>query len=63
MASNVEAYVDALGDFSPTDLKKKHKSDIKGTVLQEVEGHKEIIKGAEEDVSFFIRIRPINCLG
>ena len=63
MASNVEAYVDALGDFSPKDLKEKHKSDIKGTVLQEVEGHKEIIEGRKEDVSCFIIIRQINCFG
>ena len=46
----MEDYVDVLGDFSPKDLKKKKKSDIKGTVLQEVKGHKEIIKGVEQDV-------------
>ena len=49
MARNVEDYVDAIGDFTPKDIKETKKSGIKGTVLQEVEGHKGIIQGKDED--------------
>ena len=48
MARNVEDYVDAIGDFTPKDIKETKKSGIKGTVLQEVEGHKGLIQGKDE---------------
>ena len=43
---NVEDYVDVIGDLNLKDLKKHKKSQIKGTVLQEVAEHKNKIEGA-----------------
>ena len=64
MARNVEDYVDVLGDISLKDLKKKKKSDIKGTVLQEVKGHKDLIQGAEDDgVSCYSTFVPLVNIG
>ena len=42
---NVEDYVDVIGDLNLKDLKKHKKSQIKGTVLQEVAEHKQKIEG------------------
>ena len=42
---NVEDYVDVVGDLNLKDLKKHKKSQIKGTVLQEVAEHKQKIEG------------------
>ena len=45
----VDAYVDVIGNFNPNDLNKKKKKQIKGAVLQEVKGHKQMIEGATEE--------------
>ena len=42
---NVEDYVDVIGDLNLKDLKRHKKSQIKGTVLQEVAEHKQKIEG------------------
>ena len=45
----VDEYVDVIGNFNPNDLNKKKKKQIKGAVLQEVKGHKQMIEGATEE--------------
>ena len=46
-ASRIDEYVDVIGNFNPKDIKKK--KQIKGAVLQEVQGHKKIIQGSTAD--------------
>lgn len=48
-ARRVDEYVDVIGNFDPKDLNKKKKKQIKGAVLQEVKGHKQMIEGATEE--------------
>ena len=45
----VDDYVDVIGNFNPKNLNKKKKKQIKGAVLQEVQGHKQMIEGATEE--------------
>ena len=48
-ARRVDEYVDVIGNFDPKNFNKKKKKQIKGAVLQEVKGHKQMIEGATEE--------------
>ena len=50
---NLDEYVDAIGNFTLSDIKGKKKKQIKKTVLQEVKGHKDLIEGATENAVSF----------
>ena len=51
--SNIDEYVDMIGNFTPSDLKNQKKKQIKKAVIKEVQGHKQIIQEAPENAVSF----------